>query len=287
MAIDLNKFKKKVEKRLPILFLVEEQHYPGISSQLILQILGKCVRENIHAEVMLVSYGLSWNFRFPKLKDSNSPQYAPLEQVDLGEINTIICDLPEAKQTLIGSALGLSKAILDDPDTTKPDRYKPVVVIIASRVPAQGWENCLENLLNNGRSSNAHVYWVDIGKVANGILDSIISKNVDINRAANDLMDSIISENVDINRAANDLMDSIINGKSSTDKYINPLKKYKNITYKALKESSNEKIANEIVSSFKLEPLDEVPTEDPVEFTTPGFDGDFGDGADAKGDGVV
>jgi hypothetical protein len=269
MAIDLNKFKKKVEKRLPILFLVEEQHYPGISSQLILQILGKCVRENIHAELMLVSYGLSWNFRFPKLKDSNSPQYAPLEQVDLGEINTIICDLPEAKQTLIGSALGLSKAILDDPDTTKPDRYKPVVVIIASRVPAQGWENCLENLLNNGRSSNAHVYWVDIGKVANGILDSIIS------------------ENVDINRAANDLMDSIINGKSSTDKYINPLKKYKNITYKALKESSNEKIANEIVSSFKLEPLDEVPTEDPVEFTTPGFDGDFGDGADAKGDGVV
>ena len=256
MAVDLNKFKKKIEKRLPILFLVEEQHHPGISSRLILQILAKCVRENIHAELMLVSYGLSWNFRFPKLKDNNSPQYAPLEQVNLDEINTIVCNLHEAKQTLIGSALELSKAILDDPDTTKPDRYKPVVVIIASRIPAQGWENSIENLLNNGRSSNAQVYWVNTDRSLNGIFDAIL--------------ESIIDENVSI------------------DKNIKHPKKYKNITYKTLSGSSNdENIVNEIVSSFKLEPLEDIPVENPVEFTTPGFDGDFGDGTEAKGDGVV
>ena len=46
-------------------------------------------------------------------------------------------------------------------------------------------------------------------------------------------------------------------------------------------------VAEDIVSSFKLEPFDDVPAEKPVEFTAPGFEGEFGDGADAKGDGVV
>lgn len=57
---------------------------------------------------------------------------------------------------------------------------------------------------------------------------------------------------------------------------------------KKVNEAVIEKIAAEIVESFKLEPLEGVsPEAESVEFDTPEFDGAFGDGADAKGDGVV
>ena len=52
-------------------------------------------------------------------------------------------------------------------------------------------------------------------------------------------------------------------------------------------EDAIEEIANKIVESFKLEPLEEDLEVESVEFDTPGIDCSFGDGIDAKGDGVV
>lgn len=67
----------------------------------------------------------------------------------------------------------------------------------------------------------------------------------------------------------------------------NLAKRYEKVVFKEVGSLLISKIADEIVSSFKLEPFDDVPAEKPVEFTAPGFEGEFGDGADAKGDGVV
>ena len=247
MAIDLNKFKKKVEKRLPILFLVEENSESGTYAQFVDGILNACLGKNIHSEFMLFSYGLEWTLRYPKL-NNNTPHFANLESVDFNDIRQIVNNIPRSRQTFLGSALELSKAILDDPDTTKSDRYKPVVIIIASRIPAQGWEKRFENLLNNGRSSNAQVYWVN-----NRYTDVVDPKTRCTEKKESE----------------------------------NPVKCFENVIFKKIDYGLTMEVANEIVSSFKLVPFDDVPVEDPVEFTTPGFDGDFGDGADAKGDGVV
>lgn len=161
MAVDLSKFKKKVEKRLPILFLVEEGNHPVISANLVKEVLQNCLDKNIYTEFMLLSYGLEWTLRYPKLKD-NVPHFANLESANLNDVWNILCDTSASKQTFLGSALEVSKAILDDPDTTKPDRYKPVVIILATRIPAQGWEERFNDLLNNGRSSNAQVFWLKV-----------------------------------------------------------------------------------------------------------------------------
>ena len=67
----------------------------------------------------------------------------------------------------------------------------------------------------------------------------------------------------------------------------NLAKRYEKVVFKEVGSLLISKIAEDIVSSFKLEPFDEVSAEDPVEFTTPGFNGEFGDGTEAKGDGVV
>ena len=159
MAVDLSKFKKKVEKKLPILFLVEENKQSDISANLVKGILGTCLEKNIHTEFMLFSFGSEWTLKFPKL-NNNIPHFADLEHTNLRELQRIIQEIGPSSQTFLGSALEVCKAILDDPETTKPDRYKPVVIIIASRVPAQGWEEHFKDLLNNGRSSNAQVYWL-------------------------------------------------------------------------------------------------------------------------------
>lgn len=163
MAVDLNKFKKKVEKKLPILFLVEENNQGNLSANLVMNILGACQKNNIHTEFMIFSFGSEWTLKFPKLKN-NIPHFADLEGVDLMDIWHIVNEIDPSKQTFLGSALELSKAILDDPETTKPDRYKPVVIIIASRIPAQGWDVHFKDLLNDGRSSNAQVYWLYTSK---------------------------------------------------------------------------------------------------------------------------
>ena len=275
MAVDLNKFKIKTEKRLPIVFLVEESNNSSLSADLVMVVLRTCLEKNIHAEFMLLSFGLDWTLRYPTLKD-NAPYFARLEEIDLNDIWRITNNIQESKQTFLGSTLDLAKAILDDPETMKPDRYKPVVIVIASRTPAKGWEESLDTLLNDGRSSNAQVYWVNNGNM--DTISSTITKEV---KKVTELMrrtDEIFSEISKFMPA-----DTSIPQKSTN----NPVKNFEKVIYIKNGQKGPTLIAKEIVSSFKLEPLNEVPEEDPVEFDIPGFDGTFGDGADAKGDGVV
>lgn len=163
MAVDLSKFKKKVEKKLPILFLVEENKQSSRSADLVASILEACLEKNIHTEFMLFSFGSEWTLKFPKLNNS-APHFADLERANLRDLQRTIREISPSNQTFLGSALELSKAILDDPETTKPDRYKPVVILIASRIPAQGWEERFKDLLNDGRSSNAQVFWLCTSK---------------------------------------------------------------------------------------------------------------------------
>lgn len=77
------------------------------------------------------------------------------------------------------------------------------------------------------------------------------------------------------------------NNTMSKKEMSNLAKRYEKVVFKEVGSLLISKIAEDIVSSFKLEPFDEVSAEDPVEFTTPGFNGEFGDGTEAKGDGVV
>ena len=273
MAIDLNDFKKKVEKRLPILFFVEENSESQVSADLVVDVLKTCLDKNIHTEFMAYSYGLEWTLKFPM---QNKAQFARLECVDLANIWQIIAGISASKQTFLGSALKLCKAILDDPDTTKPDRYKPVVIIIASRIPAQGWKDCFDDLLNNGRSANAQVYWLNECRDAENFyteLETILPLGPFSHVATN-----VLRRNAGFDSAIKAARES----ESSDFK-----KRFEKAVFKNIGPRPLYEYAKEIVSSFKLEPLEEVATEDPVEFTTPGFDGDFGDGADAKGDGVV
>ncbi len=276
MAIDLSKFKKKVEKKLPILFLVEEDDKSNISADLVKDILNACLERNIHTEFMLFSYGLEWTLKFPK-PNNKVPHYANLEGVKLDDAWHIIANITASKQTFLGSALEVSKAILDDPDTTKPGRYKPVVIIIASKIPAQGWEDYFVDLLNNGRSSNAQVYWLNKNRNTDDAFRKAFEAFLPLGPFSHVAVDALLK---------NTGFDSKC--KAAREKRTNNFKKrFEKVIFKNIGSRLVSNYAQELVSSFKLEPLEEGPVEDSVEFAVPGFDGSFGDGTDAKGDGMV
>ena len=258
MAVDLNKFKKKTEKRLPILFLLEENKVAALSADIVMFTLKACLEKNIHTEFMVLSFGLDWTLRYPKLK-ANAPYFARLEMVDPNDIWHITNNIQESKQTFLGSALDLTKAILDDPETTKSDRYKPIVIIIASRTPAKGWEESLDALLNEGINNS----------------DSDI-----------DLIRAFAAPSFVVSPLLNETLKAVNHFKENA-KSDSPVKTFEKIVYKTVLLGQEIGAAEEIVSSFKLESLEDVPEEDPVEFDVPGFDGSVGDGTDAKGDGIV
>lgn len=65
-------------------------------------------------------------------------------------------------------------------------------------------------------------------------------------------------------------------------------KRFDKVVFKEVDSNYREhEAAKDVVSSFKLDPLEDIPEEAPTEFTTPGFNGEFGDGTEAKGDGIV
>lgn len=192
MAVNLKNFQTPVEKRLPIVFLLDESGdsvsigetplvLNGILSKtdveknttsvpsmnyvasFVEQILQNCADKNIRAEVSIVSYGSSLNFRYPILKDDQAPYFKANEKVAVEEVCEIIRRVPKANQSVLGSAMALCKAILDDTETVLTDRYKPVVVVVSTKKPMTGWQSQLDSLLNDGRSANCQMYWVNIG----------------------------------------------------------------------------------------------------------------------------
>lgn len=274
MAVDLKKFKKRVEKKLPIIFLVEEttnRDFKNYSAQLVCNVMRACLSRNIQFETMVISYGFDWNIRYPSLKgNDDSPRFQAGEHVKIDDVCSIVANLGGSIQTFLGSALDLSKAILDDPETVLPDRYKPAVVVVSPRMPAKGWEKSLEALLNDGRSSQAQVFWVSEDKSANGF--ESLSKYFSVALMAG------IAVNADV------ASEKSANASSKVHEKVTYIKGYGVI--------DTGEISKKIVDSFVLEPLDEAPVEEPpavepVEFDAAGFEGSFGDGASAKGDGTV
>ena len=113
---------------------------------------------------MLISYGAERTIRYPKIKgNESSPNFIDLNKAQFNTISQIIEELPKSNQTLLSSAFELCKAILDDTDTVKPNRYKPILIIISSKTPVKGWEAPFHSLVNEGRSSNVQVFWIVVG----------------------------------------------------------------------------------------------------------------------------
>lgn len=275
MVVDLKKFKKRVEKKLPILFIVEEAKMTGhglwtdVAPVIVSQVIEKCKTLNIHSELAIITYGREWTFRFPVLKADSAPYFKGIENLNSAEVSKIVSDRPAASQTFLGSALNLTKAILDDPETVLPDRYKPAVVIVSNRNPARGWEASFEALVNEGRSSKAQFYWIT-GKMDQDPLASSVA-----NFAA------LLKEMSGV---------SVFSTSSSSSSKSKDVCKSKKVTYLEglIGSKDPETIADTIVRDFKLEPLDdETSSVEPVDFDAPGFEGSFGDGTSAKGDGVV
>lgn len=197
MAIQLSDFEEQIERRLPIIVLVDESgsgsemtqmeseaetfhsgDYCGclnlvrrsftITSQVYMSVILKelyaeLCRCNVRGTLAVISYGDKISFRYPVLTEGEALYYRPIEDINCGELCDAVLSMEQSKTAVLGTALKLAKAIIDDVDTTGEASYEPVVIILSAGQPSAGWENAYDQLIHQGRSSCCHVYCVNMG----------------------------------------------------------------------------------------------------------------------------
>ena len=195
MTIDIKNFKKQLERRMPIIFLVDEsgdgasikerkvtlkksewkfgfgvstERYRCIKSAhyaaaFVEYVLRHCNKNNVRANVAVITYGENPDFRYPVLKDNETVYLKPIENVKIEDVRNIILRTAESNSAVLGSSLSLCKAILEDDETIPSYSYKPVVIVVSFKNPSAGWEEYFDLLTNEGRSANGQFFWVNMG----------------------------------------------------------------------------------------------------------------------------
>jgi uncharacterized protein YegL len=72
-------------------------------------------------------------------------------------------DLSASGMTPLGTALQMAKAMIEDKETVPSRAYRPTVVLVSDGQPTDGWEDPLNEFINDGRSSKCDRIAMAIG----------------------------------------------------------------------------------------------------------------------------
>ncbi|MEQ6970773.1 vWA domain-containing protein [Pectobacterium polaris] len=75
-------------------------------------------------------------------------------------------DLQANGMTPMGTALKMSKAMIEDKETTPSRAYRPTVILVSDGEPNDSWERPLEDFISEGRSSKCDRMAMAIGRDA-------------------------------------------------------------------------------------------------------------------------
>jgi uncharacterized protein YegL len=73
-------------------------------------------------------------------------------------------DMTAGGETAMGSAFSLVKTLIEDKDVVPSRAYRPAVVLVSDGEPTEEWENALEQLISQGRSSKCFFMAMGIGE---------------------------------------------------------------------------------------------------------------------------
>lgn len=77
--------------------------------------------------------------------------------------------------TPMGKAFAMTKAMIEDKNTTPSRAYRPTLVLVSDGAPNDDWEDSLDNLINHGRSQKCDRLAMAIGTGAdNRVLNTFI-----------------------------------------------------------------------------------------------------------------
>ena len=161
MAMNWEKYTKPVERRKPIIFLINESvsfagHSFGsaygcccertVIAQSVYRLINHFRDNNIRADVAVVGFGSQVNLILP---------YTDISIIETDKLKTQIEKLPIPKAAVFGTGLLAVKDFLEDLEETPKDIYRPTVILITTNEPSCGWESCFEEFVSSGRSAKS------------------------------------------------------------------------------------------------------------------------------------
>lgn len=169
MAFDPSKFTVEEPKSIPVVLALDtSSSMRGEPIEKLNQAVESMIKEFKKAETMetfikvsIITFG------------NNGVQL----HTSLTEVSNIeFQSLSVGGSTPMGTALEMTKSMLEDKSIFKGRDYRPVIILLSDGAPNHGWRGPLENFISNGRSSKCDRIAVAIGAGADKeVLNKFIS----------------------------------------------------------------------------------------------------------------
>jgi len=156
---DPSKFTVPKAKPLPICLLLDISYsMSGSKIDSLNKAVEKMIKsfaseEKMEIEILVsvITFGAEVNLEIPFTKASN----------------IVWKDLSVNGATPMGTALKMSKEMIEDKETTPSRAYRPTIILVSDGEPNDDWEFPLDDFINNGRSSKCDRMAMAIGADAN------------------------------------------------------------------------------------------------------------------------
>lgn len=157
MAVNWEKYSKPVERRKPVIFLMnmsanENSSWPGNSCccerhvlrEVIFKLIDDFKSHNYRIDVSIVGFGSGVNLILP---------YTDICKIDMSKLYEKLAKSDTPNSAVFGTGLLAVKDMLEDLEETPENIYVPTVILLTTNEPSPGWEGCLEEFTKEGRSS--------------------------------------------------------------------------------------------------------------------------------------
>lgn len=159
MAVNWEKYNKPVERRKPVIFLMNmsatdlrNTWSSGVPcerewlTKIIIDLIKSFRFHNIRADVSIVGFGSEVSLILP---------YTDVCDIKIEELTQKLYKTKVTSSAVFGTGLLATKDMLEDLDETPANIFVPTVILLTTNEPSQGWENCLEAFIKEGRSSKS------------------------------------------------------------------------------------------------------------------------------------
>ena len=186
MAFDPSKYKLPAAKKLPIVLLLDVS---GSMYGEKINVLHDAVLDMVNSFAAARLKEVMVNIAIITFGNNDVKLHTPFTYVKNLSKDSIK-DFEADGNTPMGTALAMSKDMIEDKQVTGDRIYTPAVILVSDGKPNDKWEEPLENFINSGRTSKCQRFAISIGNDADvNMLKKFAPDNTFLAEKAADIAD--------------------------------------------------------------------------------------------------